>query len=239
MFKAELKELGFTDNQTKIYLALLKNGVLNPTELAKITGLHRPYVYDAVEKLMENGTINSVSINNKKYYQAVGLNVLRENIELKLKNLDDIIPKLVALSKTSKEETHVELHKGKRVYRTLIKDLTANFQKNEVVYLINLDESVLEKVEPIYLKQYFTIIKEKKVKEKIIIAKGGKRFKESRLEYRELAKDYIGETATAIYKDNVYLFILGEPNYLIIIKNKKVAETYMKNFNLLWDTAKD
>jgi len=237
MFKEELKELGFTDNQIKIYLALLKNGASNPTELAKITGLHRSYVYDAVEKLMENGTINSVSINNKKNYQAVGLNVLRENIELKLKNLDDIIPKLASISKISKEETHIELHKGKRVYKTLIKDLTANFQKNDVVYLINIDESVLEKVEPIYLKQYFTIIKEKKVKEKIIIPKGGKKFKEPGLEYKELAKDYLGETATAIYKNKVYLFILGEPNYLIIIKNKKVAETYMKNFNLLWNTA--
>lgn len=237
MFEAELKELGFTKNESKIYLALLKNGALNPTELAKITGLHRSYIYDATEKLMERGTINSILINNKKHYQAVGLNVLRENFELKLKSIDEIIPKLASLSKISKEETHIELHKGERIYKTLIKDLVANIKKGDVVYLMNIDEEILEKVEPIYLKQYFTIIKEKGVKEQIIISSGGKKFKEAGLKYKTLEQKYLGESGTVIHNEKVYLFIFGEPNYLIVIKNKKIANTYRNNFELLWEKA--
>ena len=237
MFEAELKELELTNNEIKIYLALLQHGVLNPTKLAEITGLHRSYIYDTLERLLEQGIINTILINNKKHYQAVNPKVLREQFELKLKQIDAILPQLSSIFSGTKEETHVELHKGKRVYKTLIKDLIVNFQENDIVFLIGIDEGVLEQVEPIYLKQYFTIIKEKKVREKIIIAKGGKKFKEISLKYRELDKKYLGETATVIHNNKVYLFIFGEPNYLIAIESKKVAETYKKNFELLWEKA--
>nr|MCK4929974.1 winged helix-turn-helix transcriptional regulator [Nanoarchaeota archaeon] len=200
MYEAELKELGLTDNEIKIYLALLQHGTLNPTKLAEKTGLHRSYVYDTLERLLERGIVNTVLVNNKKNYQAVDPKVLREIFELKLRHLDNILPKLNDLFKSVKEETRIELHRGKRVYKTLIKDLVANLKKNDTVYLLGVDESILETVEPIYLKQYFTIIKEKNIKEKIIIAKGGKKIKEPNLEYRELEPEYLGDTTIIIYQ---------------------------------------
>lgn len=238
MYEAELKELGLTDNEIKIYLALLEKGVLNPTQLSENTGLHRSYVYDTLERLIEKGIINTVLIDNKKNYQAVDPKALREIFELKLRHLDTILPKLSALFKSTKEETRIELHRGKRVYRTLIKDLLANIRENDIVYLLGVDENILDTVEPIYLKQYFTIIKEKNVKEKIIIAKGGKRLKEPNLEYRELDPKYLGDTTIVIYQSKVFIFIWGSPYYLIIIESKKVANTYLRQFNLLWEIAK-
>lgn len=238
MFEAELKELGLTENEVKIYLALLKEKILNPTRLSEKTGLHRSYIYDTLERLLEKGIVSTTLIDNKKHYQAVNPKVLREHFELKLKQFDSIIPQLSLLYKATTEETNVELHKGKRVYRTLIKELTANLKENDVVYLMGIDESILEQVEPIYLKQYFTIIKQKKVKEKIIVGKGTKMFAQKNFEYKQLDKKYLGETATVIYGDRVYLFILGEPSHLIVISSDKVATTYKKNFELFWDMAK-
>jgi len=139
---------------------------------------------------------------------------------------------------SKKEETRVELHRGKRVYRTLIKDLILDIKKNDTVYLLGVDENILEIVEPIYLKQYFTIIKEKNIKEKIIIARGGKKVKEKNLEYKELDKKYLGDTTTVIYQDKVFIFVRGNLYYLIAIKSRKIAETYLKQFKLLWDMAK-
>lgn len=238
MYEAELKELGLTENEIKIYLSLLQHGTLNPTQLAEKTGLHRSYVYDTVERLIERGTINTVLINNKKNYQAIDPKILREIFELKLKQLDAVIPQLSGLFRLAKEETRVELHRGKQVYRTLIKDLLANLKKNDVVYLLGVDENVLETVEPIYLKRYFMIIKEKNIKEKIIIAKGGKKLAEEHIEYRELDGKFLGDTSTVIYQEKVFIFIWGSPHYLIEIKSGRVAETYKKQFELLWKTAK-
>jgi hypothetical protein len=179
-----------------------------------------------------------VLLNNKKNFQAVDPGILRENFELKLRHLDEVLPKLSDLFKSAKEETTVELHRGKKVYQTLLKDMVSNIRKNDVVYLLGVDESLLESVEPIYLKQYLNILKEKKVLEKIIVKKGGKRFKEPNLEYKELDPKYLGDTTTVIYQSKVFIFIGGIPNYLIVIQSPRVAETYKRQFELLWSIAK-
>ena len=238
MYEAELKELGLTDNEIKIYLVLLEHGVLNPTKLAEKTGLHRSYIYDTLERLLDRGIINTVLIDNKKHYQPVDPKALREIFELKLRQLDTILPQLSGLFQSTKEETRIELHRGKRVYRTLIKDLVANIKKNDVVYLLGVDENILETVEPIYLKQYFNIIKDKNVKEKIIIARGGKKLDEEHLEYREIDPKFLDETTVVIYQSKVFIFIWGTPCYLITIESPKVANTYRKQFELMWNIAK-
>jgi len=238
MYEPQLKELGLTDNEIKVYLILLEHGALNPTKIAEKTGLHRSYIYDTLERLLERGIVNTILTNNKKSYQPVDPKALREIFELKLRQLDSVLPQLSDLFKATKEETRIELHKGKRVYRTLIKDLVANLKNNDVVYLLGVDENILETVEPIYLKQYFNILKEKNIKEMIIIKKGGKKLPEKNIQYKELDKKYFDETTTVIYQNKVYTFIWGNPYHLITIESQKVANTYLKQFELLWTIAK-
>lgn len=234
MYEQELKELGLTENEIKIYLVLLEHGTQNPTKLAEKTGLHRSYVYDTTERLLERGIANTVLINNKKSYQAVDPKSLREIFELKLRSIDSIMPNLQELYNTAREETQIELHRGKRVYRTLIKDLVANLKEDDVVLLLGVDENILDSVEPIYLKQYFTILKEKRVREKIIIAEGGKRLPEHNLDYRKLHPKYLGDTTVVIYQNKVYLFIWSRPHFLIAIESQSVADSYRKQFDALW-----
>lgn len=238
MYEEELKELGLTKNESLVYVTLLNNITLNPTKLAQKTGLHRSYIYDTLERLLEKGIINTVLVNNKKCYQAVDPKALREIFELKLRKLDEILPQLSGLYNTNSEETKIELHKGKRVYRTMIKELISSLKKNDTIYILGANEEILETVEPIYLKQYFNIIKEKNITEKIIISKGNKKLKENYLEYKELDPRYIGNTTIVIFQDKVFLFILGNPYHLITIKSKSVAETYLKQFKLMWKIAK-
>jgi len=238
MYQAELKELGLTENESKVYLALLEKGILNPTALSKHTGMHRSYIYDTLERLLERGIVNTVLVKEKKHYQAVDPKALRELFELKLRHLDSIMPQLQGLYKETKQETRVELHRGKRVYRTLIKDIIANIQQDQIVYLIGADEALLESVEPIYLKQYLNIIKEKNIQEKIIIEDGAKILKEPHLEYKELDPKYFDKTTTVIFCNKVYIFIWGNPYNLVVIENEKVANTYRKQFGLLWEIAK-
>lgn len=234
----QLKELGLTDNEVKIYLLLLKQGMMNPSEISQKLGLHRGYIYDALERMQEKEVANSILVKNKKQYQATNPKNLIELLKLKLDNFQKIVPNLLAIAEQSKEDTKVELHKGKRVYRTLLKDIIASTKKNDEILLIGVDEETLiNEVEPIYLEQYLNTIKIKNIREKIIIKKGTKKLKKSNLYYKQLDEKYIGNTAQIIYNDKVAIFILGTIYHLIIIENKKVANTYKKQFELLWKVA--
>jgi len=239
MYEDQLKELGLTDNEVRIYLLLLKQGMMNPSGISQKLGLHRGYIYDALERMQEKEVVNSVLKDNKKQFQATSPESLVELLRFKLENLQKIVPELMKIAELKKEETRVELHRGKRVYRILLKDVISTLKKNEEAYLIGIDENLLiTEVEPIYLKQYLNNIKLKNIKEKIIIKIGGKQLRNPNLQYKELDEKYIGKTAQIIYNDKIAVFILGTPYYLIIIENKEVAETYKKQFNLLWSIAK-
>jgi len=239
MHEQQLKELGLTDNEVGIYLLLLEHGMMNPSEISQRLGLHRGYVYDALERMQEKEVVNVILKTNKRYYQATSPKNLIELLKFRLENFERIVPDLMKLEYLKKEETKVELHKGKRVYRVLLKDMASSLKNNGEAYLIGIDEEILiSEVEPIYLKQYINTIKSKNIKEKIIIKPGGKRLKSPNLQYKEVDEKYIGKTAQIIYNDRVAIFILGTPYHLIIIDNKDVAETYRKQFNLLWNIAK-
>jgi hypothetical protein len=187
--------------------------------------------------MQEKGVVSFVLIKNKKHFQATDPTSLIEIQRLRLESLMKIAPEMKKLMLLEKEETKVELHKGERVYRTLIKDVVANLKNKETVYLFGIDENIINKVEPIYLKQYFNIIKRRKIKEKIIIKKGGKKFKGHYLEYRKLDDKCIGNTSYILYNSKIAIFIWGIQNFLIIIDNKQVAETYRKQFELMWEIA--
>lgn len=239
MHEEQLKELGLTDNEVRIYLLLLKHGMMNPTEISQKLGLHRGYIYDALERMQEKEVVNTIIEDNKKHFQATSPENLVELLKLRLETFKKIVPDLMKISKLKKEETKVELYRGKRVYRILLKDMISSLKKNEEAYLIGIDEDILIKeVEPIYLKQYLNTIKSKSIKERIIIKTGGKKLKDSNLQYKEIDEKYIGKTAQIIYNNKIAIFILGTPYYLIIIENKEVSETYKKQFNILWNTAK-
>lgn len=239
MYEEQLKELGLTDNEVKIYLLLLKHSLMNPSDISQKLGLHRGYIYDALERMQEKGVVSTLLKSNKKYYRAIDPKNLVELLKLRLENFRKIVPKLRALMEIKKEDIKVELHKGKRVYRTLIKDIIGSLKRGDEVYLMGVDEGVLLKeVEPIYLKQYLNLIKSKKIKEKIVIKKGARKLDYPNLSYKEVSRDYIGKTAQVIYKDKVAMFIMGNPHNLILIENEDVAETYRKQFEFMWKLIK-
>lgn len=239
MHEQQLKELGLTDNEARIYLLLLGHGMMNPYEIAQKLGLHRGYVYDALERMQEKEVVSSVLKANKKHYQATSPKNLVELLKFRLESFEKAMPDLMKLGSMEKEETKVELHRGERVYRILLKDMVSSLKKNDEACLVGVDEEVLiTEVEPIYLKQYINAIKNKNIKEKVIIKPGGKRLESPNIKYKELDEKYIGKTAQIVYNDKIAIFVLGAPYYLIIIENKYVAETYRKQFSLLWNLAK-
>ncbi len=239
MYEEQLKSLGLTDNEVRIYLLLLQHGSLSPAEISQKLGLHRGYVYDALDRMQEKEVVSTVVLNDKKSFQATSPETLVELLALKLEEFQKTVPELMKLESFSKEDTTVGLNKGRRSYRTLIKDVIASTRPKQEILLFGIDEETLvTEIEPIYLKQYVNALAKRGIHERIIIKTGAKTLVSKNLQYRELAEEFIGKTAQIIYGNKVALFLRGNPHHLIIIENKDIAETYRKQFELLWKTAK-
>ena len=238
----ELKEFGLTENEIRIYLVLLRLGTANPVQIAEKTGFSRSYVYDALERLLEKEMVSSILKNNKKHYIATNPKRLEEIAKSRLEKIQKIIPKLENLQKISQEEIKVEFHRGTYVYKTLLKDILSSLKKNEEVLIFGIDDKVLEKLDPHYplhLKIYFERLKQKNIREKVIVKRNAKILKEAKTsQYKFLLEESIGNTAFEVYGNKVAIFLWGTPNHLILIENEEVANSYKKQFEILWNYAK-
>jgi sugar-specific transcriptional regulator TrmB len=128
--KEQLLGLGLTSNEVEIYLVLLNNGELSVNKIGSKSGLHRQVCYDALDRLVEKGFISYIIKNSKKFFKVLNpqkiidfLDEKKHEIDLKKKNVSTIIPELTQMFQTLKEETDVELVKGKNVLRTIYNDI--------------------------------------------------------------------------------------------------------------------
>lgn len=238
-----LKEFGLTDNEIKIYVLLLKLGASTPAIIAEKTGFSRPYVYDAVERLLEKHVVSSVFKNGKKNYLATEPKYLVEIETQRLERIKSIVPSLDKLKYASSEDIKVEHHTGKYIYKVMLNSVITALPNGGEILLFGLMDEYLIKNDKHYLthlQQYYLRAKELGIKEKIIVKKNDANytFPMELSEFRFLKDEVIGNTSFQVYGKFVAIFLWGNQNHLILIENKDVADSYRKQFNLLWNIAK-
>ena len=239
----ELKELGLTDNEIKIYEILLKSGSLKPAEISKKIGQSRPYVYDSLERLEDKQMVSSLIKENKKVYQATNPKKLSEIMKTKMEKIQLIVPQLLNLANVGKEEITVELYKGKHVMsQNLLKDIVVSLKKGDEVLIFGIDDMKLIREDVHYqtsLNIYLEKVKRLGIRERIIVKKGTELSHiEKTTVYRNLPEESFGNVTFQVYADKVAIVLWGIPNHLILIHNREVAESYKKQFEVLWKSAK-
>jgi sugar-specific transcriptional regulator TrmB len=240
MNKEALKELGLTNNEIEVYLTLLQNGSISVNTIAEKSGLHRQAVYDALYRLLEKGFVNFVLKNNKKFFQSIYPEKIEEYLKEKEQKFKSILPDLIKMTQLPREDTFVEVYKGKSIVRTVYIDIIKEFQKNGGEVLISgVEERKFIEEDKIALEQHLKRLRKLKCKERILIKAGDTSFVEGpQTEYRWIPKESFNPTPIYVYSDKLTVVIWGNPNYAIIIKNKNLADSYRKQFNLLWKISK-
>ena len=206
----ELKEFGLTDNEIKIYLALLRLGNANPFEIAKKTGFIRSYVYDALERLLDKQIVSVVNKDNKKYYNAIEPKKLEELEQEKLEKIKKIIPELEKIKSSSNEEVKVELYMGSYIYKTLLKDIVSSLKSGEEVLIFGIKDEDLIKLDKYYyeyVNQYFSKLEKMKIKERVITSKETKKLNDAKTtNYRFLPRKIIENIVFEVYVNKVAIF---------------------------------
>lgn len=234
--KARLKEIGLNEGEIKVYLSLLKLGSVPVSKIKEDTKLHRTTIYDFVEKLLNKGLVNYVIRNNIKYYNATHPSTLLDYVKEKEQNIKEILPELVKISDIVKEDIGVEVYKGAEGFKTVLNE--AAREKGDTLGF-GVDETEFEKRFPIEVAQYFKKIEKLNKKDRIITSESAKFiYKTKSSVYKYIPDEYFYPTPTIIYGDKVAI-IVWEPLSVIILKNKGIAESYRRHFELLWKIAKD
>jgi sugar-specific transcriptional regulator TrmB len=239
MDKKVLLEFGLTQNEADIFVSLVAGGAMSATEIAKELGLNRPYVYYALERLLEKGFISQINEGGKRKFNAVTPTQLLMLEEHKFDELRKLLSDLEKAKKKPEEETTVEVLKGKHVVKNLFKRLVLEMKPKQETVSIGFDEQMMEAAEPINIRRVFSFMEKNGITERAIIRKGSKTLEYAKTtEYKSIPAEMIGNTAKYIYNDVVVHLIYGMPTYAVIVKNARMAEAERKQFEVFWKVAK-
>ena len=85
MYEKILREIGLSQNEARVYEALLQLGGASVQEIAIKSKVHRRNVYDSLSKLMEKGLASEAFVKGEKNFNAVNpkrlLGLLKEKEE--------------------------------------------------------------------------------------------------------------------------------------------------------------
>jgi len=239
-----LKQLGLTDVESNVYLALLKLGSTTTGPLVKKTELHRATVYDALKRLMEKGLVNYIIKQKTKYFEATDPSHLldliirqKEEIEKKENITKTAIKELQKVKELAKQKQIAHIFQGARGVKTVFEDIL-KYKKNWVFGSSGRFRDVLG--------TYFYQFQKRKTRLKILThhlvserVKGtdiiGKK------PYgitRYLPKEYESPTSIIAYDNKVATFVWTEMPIAFLIESRQVANSYRNYFKLLWKMAK-
>ncbi len=236
------QELGLTEIEGKVYIALIKLGSTKTGPLVKKTELHRATVYDVLKRLSEKGLATYITKEKTKYFQATQpkhfLDILEEekiNLESKEDHIKDMVKNLESIQEQAKIKESAQIYQGKRGLKTIFEDI---LNYNKICSFAS--KGKFGEVLGSYFDQFQNRKKQKKIKDRILIneeLKASKYVKSIYGEVRFLPKDYDYPTATFIYGDKVAIFVFTEYPIAFVIENKEVANSYRTYFELLWEKS--
>jgi len=246
-----LKEIGLTDSETRVYLALLELGDSTRGEIINKSGISGSKVYEILDKLQNKG-LASIYIKNKvKHFkptnpkQILGyLEDKKQQISKTEKEAKSILPKLLALYDSSKEEQEVQLISGLKGLEIIFKEQVELLNKGDTCFVIGGTKGIDEEVVQAFFEKVHVWREQKGIKTKMLFNSRQKESTEklySSKKYPATKTKYIQHTspvAINIYEDRTVIIIFSKKINSIYIKSQDVANSFIEYFNLLWGSGK-
>lgn len=238
MNTALLEEIGLTFIESKVYITLIEIGTALAGTIAQKSGVHRRTVYDALERLIEKGLVTYIKVNNRQHYKAVHPSRLKAILKEKEDLVEDIIPELTAKYNVLHDNQETQFFKGKEGLKAVFQDMVKE-GKEILVLGASPDAYTILKF---YFFKFDAERKRKHIISKLIFTERARGIKElykvPLVTIRYLPKGFDNPMAINIYGNNVAIILWSENPFAILIRDKAIADSYKKHFELLWGIAR-
>jgi len=247
----QLSKLGLSPVEIKVYQILNREGSLLAGRLAKLSESNRSNCYDALKRLIEKGLVSYVMKKNKKYFQSTGSESILNLVNTKRAQMENDIQIQENLAKQVIRELKAKNPKCQRqrteIYETsrgIIKLLDDMIKEKKEILILGVGGDISEILD-YYLPRFHNQRIKEKISLKIILEESlretrGKKLNNMKYtKVRFLPKQYGSINTTNIYGDKIAIMIWSANPTGILVENKEVADAHKKQFNLVWQTAKN
>ncbi len=248
MYKDELAELGLAQNESYIYITLVKHGGLGVSRIAEKSGVNRRNVYDSLNRLLEKGLVYEELSSKETLYFPVDPAKLREIVAQKSQKLESVLPSLIKMFGAKQENDAVYMYKGIEGWKNYLRDMA---RVGGTVRVYGAMGASLDERSNTYFEQIKSKLAAKKAEIKVLYReealKGGVvgHFGKS-AQNKILAKGLGTHSSFGVFGDMTYVVTdtptakeLDDEVKMVVIKNKQCAQMFEELFELAWNKAKE
>jgi len=247
----DLKRIGLTEGEIRVYDALLELGETTRTALAKKSGISPSKIYDVANRLLEKGIISTVKKQSVLHFSAADPERLRdflahkeEELQQEKSSVDKLLPMLLLKYRQTMEQVDVEVFYGWEGMKTVFNGIANALSKGDENYIFGASMGQSSGQADRFFSAYYQQVEQKGYSIKIIFNENvRKNFERTayltqskRHDVRYLHQDTF--TELNVYKNTVLFIMLFQKPIIIRIQSKEAADSFRKFFATLWQQAK-
>lgn len=236
-----LEDLGLTNAEIKVYMALLRLGSSNAQPIIEKADLQSSVVFRALHSLIDKGLINYNLEGKRKNYQATNPENFYHFIDEKRRRFDKILPELKKEQMFAKPKEIATVYKGLRGLKEIYSIMrnTKGKEYNSFGGGKQCEDLLGEDWwKNHHLKRIANKLPARQVFDDSVRAAGEWNNKQRISKVKFLSKEFEQFQETVIVGDNVAINVFTKNPYGFLIQDKVVADGYRKHFELLWKIAK-
>lgn len=237
----KLEELGLSEKESRVYLALLPRQDTGTSNLIRATGLHGQFVYQALARLEELGLAKHVIQNGRKKFSASSPARLLSLVEEKKLSAQSVVRQLETMF-AGKHEQSFEVYQGQSAFVAHEFELLRSMPEDGVICVLGGGGDKYVGLIGEEIDEYERLRIEKRVTVRYISTAGDHAYlrvmaqARSYFEYRVLPQAAPG-VDTDILADKVVFQLYGNPVVSFTFTNKEIADGYRRFFEVLWNLS--
>lgn len=236
----KLAQLGFSQNETKIYLCLLKMLEGTVFEIAKRAGTPRTTTYATLESLKSQGLVAVFRKNNVQYFTPENPKQILIMLKHKEEIMSELLPALQALSVGTDIQPSIKMFTGTQGIKHAFEDILDTLEKMDQRILY---AAAFPDVMDALPKYYHTWVKRREelgVSTKMILPESSRErkvfYEGHNRQVRFMPEPYLFQCAMDVYGNKIVFFSLREGmNYSVILESPTIADAFLKFFLFAFD----
>ena len=242
-----LTDIGITEGETKVYLALLRLGSAKTGLLAKEAQVSSSKVYKILARLMVKGLVGHVTKGKIQHFNALGparilqyMDEKEEQLRQKRVSIEKIIPQLELAQRMAHEKTEATIYDGFKAVTNLFRSIVDELQRGEEYYVLGANYGDVPGLRP-FFHQHHIRRAEKGIKLVMLANHDTKDNLEQTTtvlsEIRFLPQYLLSHMEIVFYKRKTFMVVWTKNPVGFLIENEEATQGFRKYFETFWAMA--
>ncbi len=242
MIPDTLLNLGLSQKEASVYLALLELGEASVLKIARKSNIKRPTCYVLLRSLEEKGFASRILRAKKTLFSAQHPKKLVTEAELRLKELNEAMPQLESLLHNEEDRPRVKMYEGKEELDRAYDEWFV--VKGEALYISTFKLSIEVFPKTFRKVGYAPLSPGFSVRELIDESEEARKYaKEVSGPYRQvrfIPKELLPfEADIGIFGNHTLITSVKKEYFTVDIESKEIARAFRTIFEVLWRAAKE